>query len=200
MVRHIILIVSLLTFGFPVLAIPHPSGVTKINFYPIKLDISPLQPGQMMTFEWQGMPVSVYYRTENEIKALYEDNPLLADSNSEHQSRSDYLIKYHDTIHLDSDWVKTPKRSVRAKYFVFLLPSPLQGCAVKLNVNQFKGKELNAPEGWDGTFFDPCDEVYYDAAGRVFKHDKARYNLYVPNYHFISDSAIELLPESFDKQ
>ncbi len=157
----------------------------------------------MMTFMWQGVPVSVYYRTPDKIETLSKEQTLLQDAFSQKLKRSEYLKQYsnenleiyNDVMHLDSDWVQTPLRSKRDELFVFMSSSPLTGCMLKFNVRDSIHPTVKIPKGWDGTFMDSCGEVFYDAAGWVFKHEKARYNLYVPNHHFLSDTVIELLPE-----
>lgn len=201
---HHFTVIALITCCALAQAIPDlPPVKHKTVYQPIKLDISPLELGQMMTFIWQGVPVSVYYRTPEMIDTLSHEQPLLQDAFSQKIKRSEYLNHYsneyleiyNDVMHLDSGWVQTPLRSKRNEFFVFMSVSPLTGCMLKFNVRDSIHPTVKIPKGWDGTFMDPCGAVFYDASGRVFEHEKARYNLYVPNHRFLSDTVIELLPE-----
>ena len=55
----------------------NPSAKAKAAGAPVKIDISKLEPGQMMIDEWRGQPVYVVNRTESQIEALPGLNGLL---------------------------------------------------------------------------------------------------------------------------
>jgi ubiquinol-cytochrome c reductase iron-sulfur subunit len=46
--------------------------------------------------------------------------------------------------------------------------------------------------GWLGGYFCPCHGSKYDPAGRVFRGVPAPYNLPVPPYRFVRDTAVRI--------
>ena len=63
------------------------------------------------------------------------------------------------------------------------------GCVVS-------GQKLNEGRGRFGGWYDPCRGAHYDVSGRMRKGPSPA-NLKVPNYKFISEKKIQLLPSNY---
>src|SRR3990172_11163711 len=59
-----------------------PSARARAAGAPVEVDISKLEPGQMLTVEWRGKPVWILKRTRAMLKSLTDVEKLLADPKS----------------------------------------------------------------------------------------------------------------------
>ncbi len=147
-----------------------PSAKAKAAGAPIDVDISKLEPGQLMTVEWRGKPVWVLRRNEQMLKTLPELDPLLRDPNS-------------DELSQQPAYAKNPHRSINPEFMVMIGICTHLGCSPTYRP-EFAPPDLG-PD-WKGGFFCPCHGSTYDLAGRVYKGVPAPSNLVVPPYHFVS--------------
>ena len=67
----------------PFVASWFPSEKAKAAGAPIEIDVSKIESGQMLTAEWQGKPIWVVNRTDQQIKDLKGLDGVLTDPNSE---------------------------------------------------------------------------------------------------------------------
>ncbi len=155
-----------------------PSAKARALGAPITIDISKLQPGEMLgpVPAWRGQPVFVIYRKPDAIEILEQDRDDLADPNS-------------DNADMQPDYAKNPWRSKRPEIGVYVGLCTHLGCSPK-----FHGEVRPEPfdENWLGGFFCPCHGSKFDMAGRVTKGVPAPDNLPVPPYQFLSDSVIQV--------
>ena len=149
----------------------NPSAKAKAVGAPVKVNIGKLEPGAMVTVEWQGKPVWVLRRTASNIENLRQSphRALLRDPDSE--------------INQQSDYAKNEFRSIKEKIFVAVGICTHLGCVPNYE-----------PKGMEGVdhalFFCPCHGSKFDLAGRVVAGVPAPYNLEVPPYRFESDTVI----------
>src|SRR5271169_1271857 len=61
-----------------------PSEKAKAAGAPVAADISQLQPGEMMTIAWRGIPVFVVNRTEKMLADVVTADPMVADPTTRH--------------------------------------------------------------------------------------------------------------------
>lgn len=148
-----------------------PSARAKAAGAPIEVDISRLEPGQLMTVEWRGRPVWIIRRTQAMLSSLSGHNDELRDPNSAQSEQPQYA--------------KNSFRSIKEEYLVLIGICTHLGCVP--TYKPFLG-ELG-PE-WPGGFFCPCHGSTFDLAGRVFKGVPAPINLQVPPYRFAGDKII----------
>lgn len=152
-----------------------PSARAKAAGAPIEVDISKIEPGQLLTVEWRGMPVWILDRTPEMLKSLTEDTQLLADPNS-------------TVVSQQPTYAKNATRSIKPALLV------LVGICTHLGCSPARRLEAGAASGlgdeWPGGFFCPCHGSKFDLAGRVFKNVPAPTNLVVPPYSYLSDTRI----------
>jgi len=153
-----------------------PSAKARALGAPVTLDISKLQPGEILgpTPAWRGQPVFVVFRKPEAIQILEQNTDDLADPASENTE-------------MQPDYAQNPWRSKRPEIGVYLGLCTHLGCSPK-----FHGAVQPEPfdPDWQGGFFCPCHGSRFDMAGRVAKGVPAPDNLPVPPYQFLSDSVI----------
>ncbi|BCX81471.1 ubiquinol-cytochrome c reductase iron-sulfur subunit [Methylomarinovum caldicuralii] len=140
---------------------------------PIDVDISKLEPGQLIRVEWRGQPVWVLNRTEEMLASLEKIEPRLRDPNSDKSVQPPYC--------------KNRYRSIKPEVFVAV------GICTHLGCSPTYRPEVAPPDlgkDWLGGFFCPCHGSGFDLAGRVFKKVPAPKNLVVPPYRYVTDTHI----------
>jgi ubiquinol-cytochrome c reductase iron-sulfur subunit len=160
--------------AWPFLASFAPSERAKAAGAPVEADLSKIEPGQMITVEWRGVPVWILNRTKAQIESLAKDTKLLADPNSK---RSDQPANCtNDT------------RSIKPEYGVIVGICTHLGCSPGARLEAGDASGLGAD--WPGGFFCPCHGSKFDLAGRVFANMPAPTNLVIPPYKFLSDATV----------
>jgi ubiquinol-cytochrome c reductase iron-sulfur subunit len=157
-------LLSLLTLIVPASLLPFlrtwlPSSATKLTEAPVRVNISSLLPGQMMTALWQGKPVWIIRRSEAMKQSLQQKAIALKDAYSQHSQQPKSACNEF--------------RSLSEDYFVVLGKCTHLGCVPIVQANQ--------------GIICPCHGSRFDFAGRVLAGSPASQNLVVPNYHFSSD-------------
>ncbi len=160
----------------PFLASWKPSARAKALGAPVEIDISKLEPGSMLKFEWRGKPVLVVRRTPAMIEKLGAHDDKLADPGSLNSKQPDYA--------------KNDARAVNPEYFVVLGVCTHLGClpANRFDAGDTADGQLGAD--WPGGFFCPCHGSKFDLSGRVYRGVPAPTNLEIPPYSFASSSHI----------
>ncbi len=150
-----------------------PSAKAKAAGAPVRVDISKLAPGEMLSpiVAWRGKPIFVVYRDQASIDALKSDVSGLADPDSSNPE-------------MQPEFAVNPWRSERPEIGVYLGICTHLGCSPKHVVSD------NFEETGQGGFFCPCHGSKFDLAGRVVTGVPAPDNLEVPPYRFESDTVI----------
>ncbi len=167
--------------GVVVAAIPfikswEPSAAAKSAGAPVEADIGKIEPGQMVKFQWRGLPVFVVNRTKAQLDALASVDSLLKDPKSEN---TDQQPKYAENEY----------RSIKPEWLVVVGICTHLGC-----VPEFFGEIKPEPfdPNWKGGFYCPCHKSRYDMSGRVYDGVPAPANLAVPPYKFLADTRIQI--------
>jgi len=159
----------------PFIASMNPSARARAAGAPVEVDISKLQPGERITVEWQGKPVWILRRSEQNMKDLEGMADKLADPNSEIPQQPSYATNLYRSSEKHSDVVV------------------LIGICTHLGCSPTFRPELAAADmgaDWKGGFFCPCHGSKFDLAGRVYAGVPAPTNLVIPPYQYLSDSLI----------
>lgn len=157
----------------PFVASWNPSARAKAAGADVEVDISKLEPGQLMRAEWRSKPVFIVRRTQEVLDALSGHNDQLRDPDSEEPQQPEFA--------------KNPYRSLKEEYLVLVGVCTHLGCSPQhLKDGAFAEYVEGVPEG----FFCPCHGSKFDMAGRVFQSVPAPTNLMVPPYAFLDDNRI----------
>jgi len=151
-----------------------PSARAKAAGAPVRVDISKIEPGQMITEEWRGKPVYIVRRTPEALAALQQDPGRLRDPNSAESTQPAY--------------VDPASRALRPEYLILLGLCTHLGCAPMYRP-EVGAADLGG-DAWLGGFFCPCHGSKFDLAGRVYKGVPAPTNLEVPPYKYETDSVV----------
>ena len=151
-----------------------PSERAKAAGAPVEIDISKLQPGQMLKEIWRGNPVWVISRTPEMLESLKAVEGELQDPASEKSVQPDYARNEYRS--------KKPEILVLVGICTHLGCSPVQKFAV--------GPDSGISDDWPGGFFCPCHGSKFDLAGRVYSNVPAPTNMVVPPYKFVNDTLI----------
>ena len=141
---------------------------------PVDVDISKLQPGQLLTVEWRGKPIWILNRTHDMLDRM----KLVADKLRDPHS---------DELSQQPSYAKNDYRSIKPEIMVMEGICTHLGCAPTFRP-EIAPADLGA--NWEGGFFCPCHGSRYDLAGRVFAGVPAPSNLKVPPYRYVTDTRI----------
>lgn len=142
---------------------------------PIEVDITKLEPGQRVTYEWRGKPIWVVRRTDRMLESLEEIRPRLADPDSSASAQPPYATN--------------PYRARESHKHVLVM----EGVCTHLGCSPSYRPEV-APsdlgEDWLGGFFCACHGSRYDISGRVYSGQPAPKNMPVPPHMYLSESRL----------
>lgn len=154
-----------------------PSARARAAGAPVEVDISKLEPGQMLTVEWRGKPVWIVNRTKDMLASLSTHDQLLSDPKSKVTDQQ-------------PAYATNETRSIKPELLVLVGICTHLGCSPSQKFQV--GPASGMGDDWQGGFFCPCHGSKFDLAGRVFKGVPAPTNLVVPPYLFVSDTRILL--------
>lgn len=152
----------------------NPSAKAKAAGAPVKVDVSKIEPGQMVVQEWRGKPVYIVRRTAKQLESL--------------GALTDYLKDPDSAISKQPEYVDTVTRSIKPEFLVLVGLCTHLGCAPKKRFEV--GAQDLGGESWQGGFFCPCHGSKFDLSGRVYKGVPASANLEVPPYSFEGENVI----------
>ncbi|MDP4598068.1 MAG: ubiquinol-cytochrome c reductase iron-sulfur subunit [Pseudomonadales bacterium] len=153
----------------------NPSAKALAAGAPIKVDVSRLEPGDMLgpIPAWRDKPVFIVKRTDAMVAALGKTSARLADPDSIQAQQPDYA--------------RNEGRSIRPDLLVLVGICTHLGCSPKFN------PEVTPQEydpDWLGGFYCPCHGSKFDLAGRVYSGVPAPTNLEVPPYFYENDTVL----------
>ncbi len=150
------------------------SGTGEVPSLPsMKMAIGGIQPGEVNFFTWEGRPVLIYRRTDEDVVNLRTRDERLYDALSAKSDQPDSMA--NDFRSESPDW------------FVAIALGTDLGCSLEFlpaDESMFQGKR------WQGGFADSCRKARYDLAGRVFEAQGAKRNMVVPPYGIVGDTLI----------
>ena len=149
-----------------------PSAKAKAAGAPVEVNISQLEPGQLIRIEWRGKPVWVVRRTDSVLTQLSSIDDQLRDPESEEPQQPSYA--------------KNNARSIKPEYFIAVGICTHLGCSPTYQPDSFGEQVEGIPSG----FFCPCHGSKFDMAGRVFQGVPAPLNLVIPPHQYLDDNTV----------
>lgn len=150
----------------------NPSAKAKAAGAPVEVDISKIEPGQLIRVEWRGKPVWIVSRTESVLNELEQHDGSLRDPASEQEQQPSYAQNKY--------------RSIKADLLVAVGICTHLGCSPTYLPDSF-GEQV---EGVSSGFFCPCHGSKFDMAGRVFQGVPAPLNLVIPPHYYVDKTTI----------
>ena len=151
-----------------------PSERAKALGAPVTIDVSKLEPGQMVVAVWRRQPVWVVRRTEQMIASLEQVTGKLADPESNVPQQPEYI--------------KGAARALKPEYMVLKGVCTHLGCSPKFRPLETAAADVGAD--WQGGFYCPCHGSKFDLSGRVYAGVPAPTNLPVPPHRYADDTTI----------
>jgi len=147
-----------------------PSEKAKAVGGPVKIDLSKIEEGALVTEEWRGKPIYILKRSSEILEGLKDES---------HKSR--LLDPESSNTNQQPEYVSSDSRSVTDDVLILEGVCTHLGCAPKL---YYEVKPEPFDENWSGGFFCPCHGSKFDLAGRVYNGVPAPSNLKVPPHRF----------------
>ncbi|MCF1439069.1 MAG: ubiquinol-cytochrome c reductase iron-sulfur subunit, partial [Shewanella sp.] len=104
----------------------NPSAKAKAAGAPVEVNISKIEPGQLIRVEWRGKPVWVVRRTQEVLSVLPTLDDLLRDPNSDEPQQPEYA--------------KNPTRAIKPEYFIAVGLCTHLGCSPTYLPDSFGGQ------------------------------------------------------------
>lgn len=156
----------------PFIASWNPSARAKAAGAPVEVNVSKIEPGQLIRAEWRGKPVYVVRRTDQTLTDLAKHDSQLKDPKSDEPQQPSYATNEY--------------RSISPEFLVALGVCTHLGCAPTYH----KGDFGELVEGVTDGFFCPCHGSKFDMAGRVFQSVPAPLNLVIPEHSFPTEGTL----------
>lgn len=157
----------------PFLAQMQPSVKAMAAGAPVEIDLSRMEPGQLLRVAWRGKPVWIVNRTPAVLETLKSMDNLLSDPDSSDSIQPEYS--------------KNPHRSIKPEIFVAIGLCTHLGCSPTFRP-EIAPHDLGAD--WKGGFFCPCHGSRFDLAGRVYSGVPAPTNLEIPPHQYKTDTLL----------
>jgi ubiquinol-cytochrome c reductase iron-sulfur subunit len=150
-----------------------PSAKAQSMGAPVQIDISKLEPDQLLKVQWRGQTIGVLRRTTESLGLLPDVTPDLRDPQSLESEQPSFA--------------QNETRALKEEYLVVNMHCTHLGC-----VPQFLPQvgPQSFQENWKGGFFCPCHKSKFDMAGRVYKGVPAPTNLKIPPYSYIDNRTL----------
>jgi ubiquinol-cytochrome c reductase iron-sulfur subunit len=163
-----------LAVAWPFLSSMQPSARARAAGAPVEVDVSRIEPGEMIRVEWRGQPVWIVHRTDEMLSSLSALSSKLRDPDSAVETQQ-------------PAYAKNEVRSIKPEYLVLVGICTHLGCSPT-----FRPEPAPADLGaeWKGGFFCPCHGSRFDLAGRVYQNVPAATNLIVPPYTYLTETRI----------
>jgi ubiquinol-cytochrome c reductase iron-sulfur subunit len=159
--------IGALFVAYPFVASWMPSERARALGAPTPVDLSKIDPGQMILVMWRRQPIFVVKRTPQMLASLAGHDDRLKDPTSASSTQPPYA--------------KNVQRSRTPEILVLIAVCTHLGCLPK---TRFEAGFPELGANWPGGFFCPCHGSRFDLAGRVFDGSPASVNLVVPPYSF----------------
>ncbi|UJS23431.1 ubiquinol-cytochrome c reductase iron-sulfur subunit [Thiothrix winogradskyi] len=158
----------------PFLASWSPSARALAAGAPVEVNISKVEPGQLLRVVWRGKPVWVVNRTDEMLANLPANDANLRDPASA-------------VLEQQPAYTQNAHRSRQPKYLVLVGICTHLGCSPSYRP-EVAPEDLGAD--WKGGWYCPCHGSRFDLAGRVYKNVPAATNLVVPPHYFKDDATL----------
>jgi ubiquinol-cytochrome c reductase iron-sulfur subunit len=150
-----------------------PSAKAQAGATPVEVDLSQLEPTQLLKVQWRGQTIGILRRTRASLELLSSVEPDLSDPQSLESEQPPYA--------------QNEARAANEEFLVVNMHCTHLGC-VPTMVPQVGPQSFE--QNWKGGFFCPCHKSKFDMAGRVYKGVPAPTNLKIPPYSFIDDRTL----------
>lgn len=155
----------------------NPGRAVAAEGAPIEVDVSKIEPGQLIVAEWKKKPIWILHRKQSMLDALSDKGLLqrLKDPGSAApQQPSDRYVNGN-------------YRALKPQLFVAVALCTHLQC-----VPDYRPAPHSVTSWWYGGFHCPCHGSTYDLSARVFEGSPAPLNIPIPPYYWKSDAVVRI--------
>ncbi|MGH8118139.1 MAG: ubiquinol-cytochrome c reductase iron-sulfur subunit [Rhodanobacteraceae bacterium] len=149
----------------------NPGKAVAAQGVPIDVDVSKLEPGQLILLEWKKKPVWVLRREASMLKTL--SNPDLLRRLKDPHS--------HAAQQPSKSFINGNFRALTPEYFIAVALCTHLQC-----IPDFRPQPHSVTPWWFGGFHCPCHGSMYDLSARVIEGSPAPLNIPIPPYFWKS--------------
>lgn len=142
---------------------------------PVDVDISKLEPGQLITAQWRHRPIWILHRQKWMLDTLPKNKPRLKDPTSQAAQQP------------DKNFINGDYRALRKDIFVAVAICTHLQC-----VPNYAPKPKSVNTWWPGGFHCPCHGSMYDFSARVFDGSPAPLNIPIPPYYWKKETLVRI--------
>lgn len=144
---------------------------------PVEVDVSRLEPGQLIMAQWKKKPIWIVHREQSMLDTLSKKGLLerLRDPESKAPQQP------------GSHYVNGNYRALKPHLFVAVALCTHMQC-----VPDYRPAPHSVTAWWYGGFHCPCHGSTYDLSARVFEGSPAPLNIPIPPYYWKSDTVVRI--------
>ncbi|MDA3876722.1 MAG: ubiquinol-cytochrome c reductase iron-sulfur subunit [Halothiobacillus sp.] len=150
---------------------------------PIDIDVSKVEPGQLIVAEWKKKPVWILHREDWMLKTLSKPGLL--------ERLKDPASKYNQQP--TPAFVNGNYRALKPNIFVAVALCTHAQC-----IPDYRATPHTVTSWWYGGFHCPCHGSTYDFSARVIEGSPAPLNIPIPPYYWKSGSVVRIGETSAD--
>ncbi|MGH8318493.1 MAG: ubiquinol-cytochrome c reductase iron-sulfur subunit [Steroidobacteraceae bacterium] len=155
----------------------NPGRAVAAQGAPIDVDVSKIEPGQLIVAEWKEKPIWILHREPSMLDTLSEKGLLqrLKDPGSSASQQP------------SAHYINGNYRSLKPQLFVAVALCTHLQC-----VPNYRPAPHSVTSWWYGGFHCPCHGSTYDLSARVFEGSPAPLNIPIPPYYWKSESVVRI--------
>jgi ubiquinol-cytochrome c reductase iron-sulfur subunit len=140
---------------------------------PVDVDVSKIEPGQMILVEWKKKPVWIVHRDKSMLDTLSKPDLLRRLKDPDSRAPQQPSAKF----------VNGNYRALKPEYFIAVALCTHLQC-----VPDYRAQPNTVTPWWFGGFHCPCHGSLYDLSARVIEGAPAPLNIPIPPYYWMSDT------------
>jgi ubiquinol-cytochrome c reductase iron-sulfur subunit len=144
---------------------------------PIDVDVSKLEPGQLITVEWKKKPIWILHRDKQMLGTLSEKGLLERLKDPKSSAPQQPAERY----------INGNYRALKPHVFVAVALCTHMQC-----VPDYRPSPHTVTSWWYGGFHCPCHGSTYDLSARVFEGSPAPMNIPIPPYFWKADTVVRV--------
>lgn len=144
---------------------------------PVDIDVSKLEPGQLLVGEWKKKPIWVLHRPKWMLETIHDKGLLARCKDPDCKAKQQPAKKY----------INSGYRALKPHMFVAVALCTHMQC-----VPDYKPTPHSVTSWWYGGFHCPCHGSMYDFSARVLEGSPAPLNIPIPPYYWKTDTVVRV--------
>lgn len=155
----------------------NPGKAVAAQGAPVNVDVSKLEPGQLITVQWKKKPIWILRRKQWMLDTLSKKGLLERLKDPQSQAPQQPAGEY----------INGNYRALKPHLFVAVALCTHMQC-----VPNYRPARHSVTSWWYGGFHCPCHGSTYDFSARVFEGSPAPLNIPIPPYYWKSDTVVRI--------